>query len=636
MRFVYLSLLLFPCFLLAEEKVDFNTQIKSILSNKCIACHGPDEENREAGLRLDTFDGATEDLGGYAALIPGGAQHSEMIFRMGFDPDDEEIMPPECRGDPLTEEEIELFSRWINQGGEYDKHWSYKKPVLTRALIEAHRDKKVVVYGNYAVIKLPITKGVVLWNPVAITKDSNGVIYAANYTGEIYSLYDSDKDGLEDTAKLFCDVKKDNLRYPTSLVFKGKDLYVGCTQEIRVYSDSDGDGQADKSRTFFKDFPWTLDQECWTFGLCFGPDGCLYFNLTTDTYSKKPAADPKKMRGAVMRLSPDGKKIEVFATGIRFSPGMAFNDVGDLFLSDNRGNQNRYEEINHIEKGKFYGNNPRKYEGQNAVDPLVKVKHGVASGGMRFNRANNHFGGTARDLFMACWGTNGRWDRGELIRVKLFKMTNGSYKAKEFPVITQMGKIIDLVFSDHGDLYVAKFGREYNMGPKGWHEPWPEPEGGIYRVVYAPWVKAQPFKDEPKITGDIAKGKLIYTQRACQACHAIDNKTESFGPNLGGIRQVFSSKELQQEIQQPGTAIQVGFEKYVLTKKDKSLLEGRLIYSDDKKVTLMMVGNAKVTVNRRDIASLESTKTSMMPAGLLGGLSQKEINHLLAYLQSLD
>ena len=199
-----------------------------------------------------------------------------------------------------------------------------------------------------------------------------------------------------------------------------------------------------------------------------------------------------------------------------------------------------------------------------------------------------------------------------------------------------MGKIIDLVFSDHGDLYVAKFGREYNMGPKGWHEPWPEPEGGIYRVVYAPWVKAQTFEDELKVTGDIAKGKLIYTQRACQACHAIDNKTESFGPNLAGISQVFSSKELQQEIEQPGTAIQVGFEKYVLAKKDKSLLEGRLIYSDDKKVTLMMVGNAKVTVNRRDIASLESTKTSMMPAGLLGGLSQKEINHLLAYLQSLD
>ena len=123
---------------LAEEKVDFNTQIKSILSNKCIACHGPDEEHREAGLRLDTFDGATEDLGGYAALIPGNAEDSEMIFRMGLDPDDEEIMPPEGRGDPLTEEEIELFSRWINQGGEYDKHWSYKKPVRPAAPAGIH------------------------------------------------------------------------------------------------------------------------------------------------------------------------------------------------------------------------------------------------------------------------------------------------------------------------------------------------------------------------------------------------------------------------------------------------------------------------------------------------------------------
>ena len=63
MHFIALTLLFFPFSLWAEEKIDFNTQIKSILSNKCIACHGPDEENREAGLRLDTFDGATEDLG---------------------------------------------------------------------------------------------------------------------------------------------------------------------------------------------------------------------------------------------------------------------------------------------------------------------------------------------------------------------------------------------------------------------------------------------------------------------------------------------------------------------------------------------------------------------------------------------
>ena len=60
----------------AKDEVDFNTQIKSLLSNRCIACHGPDEENREAGLRLDTFDGATRDLDGYSAIVAGDAEES--------------------------------------------------------------------------------------------------------------------------------------------------------------------------------------------------------------------------------------------------------------------------------------------------------------------------------------------------------------------------------------------------------------------------------------------------------------------------------------------------------------------------------------------------------------------------------
>jgi len=70
-------------------------------------------------------------LGDYFAIVPGDPEESEMIFRMGLDPDDKEIMPPEGRGDPLTEEELELFSKWIEQGAEYDKHWSYKQPKRT-------------------------------------------------------------------------------------------------------------------------------------------------------------------------------------------------------------------------------------------------------------------------------------------------------------------------------------------------------------------------------------------------------------------------------------------------------------------------------------------------------------------------
>ena len=62
MRLSYLAFLLFPLFAFAKKNIDFNTQIKSLLSNRCIACHGPDEEHREAGLRLDTFEGGSFSL----------------------------------------------------------------------------------------------------------------------------------------------------------------------------------------------------------------------------------------------------------------------------------------------------------------------------------------------------------------------------------------------------------------------------------------------------------------------------------------------------------------------------------------------------------------------------------------------
>ena len=112
------------------EKIDFNSQIKSLLSNRCIACHGPDEEHREAGLRLDTFEGATRDLDGYSAIVPGNPEESEILFRVTLDKGDAELMPPKGRGEHLSKEEVDLLTEWIRQGAKFDKHWSYKP--LTR------------------------------------------------------------------------------------------------------------------------------------------------------------------------------------------------------------------------------------------------------------------------------------------------------------------------------------------------------------------------------------------------------------------------------------------------------------------------------------------------------------------------
>jgi len=99
------------------------------LSNRCFACHGPDEEKRKAKLRLDNAEGATRDLGDYSAIVPEDPKESEMLFRISLPADDDEIMPPAGKGVPFSEEEVNLFRKWIEQGAEYEEHWSYKQPV---------------------------------------------------------------------------------------------------------------------------------------------------------------------------------------------------------------------------------------------------------------------------------------------------------------------------------------------------------------------------------------------------------------------------------------------------------------------------------------------------------------------------
>ena len=119
--------------------VDFNRDIRPIISGTCIFCHGPDEDAREAGLRLDTRDGATADLGGYSAVLAGDAAASELIARVtSRDPD--VVMPPPGKGRALTEVEVDLLRRWIDSGAEYARHWSYVPPVRSPMPTVTHAD----------------------------------------------------------------------------------------------------------------------------------------------------------------------------------------------------------------------------------------------------------------------------------------------------------------------------------------------------------------------------------------------------------------------------------------------------------------------------------------------------------------
>ncbi|MCI0333958.1 MAG: PSD1 and planctomycete cytochrome C domain-containing protein [Planctomycetes bacterium] len=113
----------------AEPAVDFNRDIRPILSNRCFACHGPDDARREAGLRLDDAQIATHELeSGATAIVPGKPEASELIARV-TSTDDAMRMPPTEFGNPLTPREVDTLRSWIEQGARYAAHWSYEKPV---------------------------------------------------------------------------------------------------------------------------------------------------------------------------------------------------------------------------------------------------------------------------------------------------------------------------------------------------------------------------------------------------------------------------------------------------------------------------------------------------------------------------
>jgi hypothetical protein len=103
-------------------EISFNRQILPILSDKCFHCHGPDSSHREADLRLDLREEAIKD-----AIVPGKSADSEALVRiLSKDPD--EVMPPPKSHLTLTQQEKALLRQWIDEGAEYQPHWSFIAP----------------------------------------------------------------------------------------------------------------------------------------------------------------------------------------------------------------------------------------------------------------------------------------------------------------------------------------------------------------------------------------------------------------------------------------------------------------------------------------------------------------------------
>lgn len=109
---------------IAAEKIEFNRDIRPILSDNCFFCHGPDKNHREADLRLDVRAEAIQ----LKAIVPSKPVESKLLERI-LSKDASEVMPPPESHKKLTDQQKETLRLWIEQGAEYQLHWSYETPI---------------------------------------------------------------------------------------------------------------------------------------------------------------------------------------------------------------------------------------------------------------------------------------------------------------------------------------------------------------------------------------------------------------------------------------------------------------------------------------------------------------------------
>ena len=123
-----------------DVPVNFNRDVRPILSDKCFACHGPEAASRKAGFRLDQRESAIGKAeSGMTPVSPGDPDASELIARITTD-DESLRMPPADSHKTLTPKEIETLRRWIAEGAKWEAHWSFTPPVKSKPPAVAHEN----------------------------------------------------------------------------------------------------------------------------------------------------------------------------------------------------------------------------------------------------------------------------------------------------------------------------------------------------------------------------------------------------------------------------------------------------------------------------------------------------------------
>ena len=349
----------------------------------------------------------------------------------------------------------------------------------------------------------------------------DGKLFASAYNGDIFLLSDTDADGLEDHAHLWW--KNDGrLRAPVGLDLTppsyryGDGIFVPSVGKVSLITDSDHDGTADKETVIADNWP-PARHSVDAVGVAYDHrDGSVYFGLGTAMYNNAYLIDDQGLArfdiggelGTVMRIAPDFSSREIVCTGVRFSVGMAFNHLGDLFVSEQEGatwmaHGNAFDELLHIRPDRHYGFPPRHpVHLPGVIDEPSTFDYGPQHQslcGILFNDPVK----PGAPTFGPGWWRGDAFlvgeSRGKLYRTKLTQTPHG-YIAHNELVASIDGLATDAALSPDGSLAIAAHSGDpdWGTGPQG--------RGKLYKTTYS-----SPAAPQPVITYQSAPNRISVT-----------------------------------------------------------------------------------------------------------------------------
>lgn len=319
----------------------------------------------------------------------------------------------------------------------------------------------VTTLAGYDGIRLPLPDSIM---PTAITWLADGTLAFTSLKGHVYLAKDSDGDGLAETLQLF----EEGLAAPFGILEDKGDLIVAHKPEVLRLKDTDGDGRCDLREVVATGWGYTKDYHDWTTGIVRDAGGNLYIGTSSDYTDKSRDKEELGLRGKILRIAPDGTK-EAIAHDLRYPIGLALDGRGKLFVSDQQGVQNTFNEILCIERNQRYGvpSQNRDGGGELAVT-TIQVPH-------PWSRSINGIvfldpAKVGKDHPFAGHGIGAEYDNRFVMRFSVEEV-DGALQGATYPFSATSWKTdgdtflgpIAINVSPGGDIYVG------GMHDSGWH-----------------------------------------------------------------------------------------------------------------------------------------------------------------------